>query len=207
MRNSLFAATEWITRFAYVNLLWIAFTILGLGIFGLFPATVAMFTLIRQWIMGNTDDPIFPTFWRTYKREFLKSNLFGLFYYFIAILFYVNLQYIEFNQGGFHDIIKIPLYIVMLAISFTALYVIPTFVHYELRFFEVFKNAFLYMILHPLHNIAMVIGSAVVIYVMYLFPGTLFFFGASLVAYIIMGTCYHAFQKIEAKKEAITKTN
>ncbi|GAE92211.1 hypothetical protein JCM21714_1195 [Gracilibacillus boraciitolerans JCM 21714] len=204
MRNSLFAATEWITRFAYVNILWIAFTIVGLGIFGFFPATVAMFTLIRQWIIGNIDEPVFSLFWKTYKKEFIKSNLFGLVILVIIFLFYTNFQFIELNQGGFYDVIKIPLYILMVAISLTLLYIIPTFVHYDLRFIDVWKNSFLVMLIHPLHNFSMVIGAAATIYVMSLFPGTLFFFGGSLVAYIIMGgTSYHAFKKIEAKREAI----
>ncbi|WP_058308849.1 YesL family protein [Gracilibacillus massiliensis] len=205
MRNSLFAATEWITRFAYVNILWMAFTIIGLGIFGLFPATVAMFTLIRQWIMGNTDEPVFTRFWQTYKKEFLKSNLIGLVFYVISLLFYINFQFIQFYQGGFYNVVKVPLYIFMLAISLTLIYIIPTFVHYELRFLDIWKNAFLVMLIHPLHNISMVVGAGAVLYVMYSFPGALFFFGASLVGYIIMGTCYHAFRKVAAKKETIVE--
>ncbi|SFM19857.1 Uncharacterized membrane protein YesL [Gracilibacillus orientalis] len=207
MRNSLFGATEWITRFAYVNILWMAFTIVGLVIFGFFPATVAMFTLIRQWIIGNTEEPVFATFWNTYKKEFLRSNLFGLVFYLIGLLFYINLQFMDMTQGGFYDIIKIPLYVFMLAISLTLLYVIPTYVHFELRFIDVWKNAFLVMMIHPFHNISMVLGSAAVIYVMWLFPGSLFFFGGSLAGYIIMGTCYHAFKKVETKKEQIAKNN
>ncbi|MGP4039402.1 YesL family protein [Gracilibacillus sp. D59] len=207
MRNSLFAATEWITRFAYINILWMVFTLVGLVIFGFFPATVAMFTLIRKWIMGNTEDPVFATFWNTYKKEFLRSNLFGLVFYLLSLLFYINLQFIDINQGGFYDIIKIPLYIFMLAISLTLIYVIPTYVHFELRFIDVWKNAFLVMLIHPFHNISMVLGSAAVLYVMWLFPGSLFFFGGSLTGYIIMGTCYHAFKKVAAKKEQIANNN
>jgi uncharacterized membrane protein YesL len=207
MRNSLFAATEWITRFAYVNILWMAFTLVGLIIFGIFPATVAMFTLIRQWIMGNMESPVFKTFWNTYKKEFLRSNLFGLVFYLISLLFYINLQFMEINQGGFYDIVKIPLYIFMLAISITLIYVIPTYVHFELRFIDVWKNAFLVMLIHPLHNISMVVGSAAVLYVMWMFPGSLFFFGGSLVGYIMMGTCYHAFKRVAAKKEKLAENN
>ncbi|UOQ87256.1 YesL family protein [Gracilibacillus salinarum] len=203
MRNSLFAATEWITRFAYVNLLWIVFTILGLGIFGLFPATVAMFTLIRQWLMGKTDQPVFPQFWETYKAEFWKSNLFGFIFYALAIIFFINFQFIQYNQEGLLGIIKIPLYLFMLAVSLTLLYIIPTFVHYDVRFIDVWKNAFFIMLIHPLHNIAMLAGTACVLYVMWLIPGSLFFFGASLPAYIIMGTTYHTFKKVSAKQEQL----
>ncbi len=200
MKGSLFAITEWITRFAYVNLLWIVFTILGLIVFGFFPATVAMFTLIRQWIIGNVDEPVFKTFFATYKKEFLSSNLFGLVIVCIGIVFYVNTQYLLLDTGGFHTIIKAPLYVAMIIMTLTVLYVIPTFVHYDIRFIHVWKNAFFMMLLHPLHNILMILGIVMMVFVMQYIPGTIVFFGGSILAYIIMGTCYHTFQRIELKK-------
>ncbi len=52
----------WVTKFAYLNLLWIAFSLLGLGLFGLFPATAAMFAVVRKWINGEKDIPVFHVF-------------------------------------------------------------------------------------------------------------------------------------------------
>ncbi|KAB8137644.1 YesL family protein [Gracilibacillus oryzae] len=209
MRNSfLFTASEWITRFAYVNILWIVFSLLGLIVFGFFPATVAMFTLVRQWIMGNTDQPVFSTFWSTYKKEFVKSNLFGLIIVLTGFVFYINYQYIILFQGGFHDIIKIPLLVFMIAISLVILYVFPTFVHFNVKFLDIWKNSFFIMILNPLHNISMLAAIVVILYVMQFVPGTIVFFSGSLITFIIMGTCFHAFQRIEAKQQKLTeKTN
>ncbi|MFC4402738.1 YesL family protein [Gracilibacillus xinjiangensis] len=73
MRSLLFTAAEWISRFAYVNLLWIGFSLLGLVVFGFFPATAAMFALVRQWIMGNIDKPVFSSIWVTIKKNFSKA--------------------------------------------------------------------------------------------------------------------------------------
>ncbi|MBO1911160.1 DUF624 domain-containing protein, partial [Microvirga sp. 3-52] len=47
----------------YINILWILFTILGLGIFGIFPATVSMFTIVRKIIVKEEKFKIFNTFW------------------------------------------------------------------------------------------------------------------------------------------------
>ncbi|WP_396954475.1 DUF624 domain-containing protein, partial [Niallia sp.] len=41
-----------IAKLMYVNALWMGCTFLGLGIFGFFPATAAMFSVVRKWIMG-----------------------------------------------------------------------------------------------------------------------------------------------------------
>ncbi|WP_163539498.1 YesL family protein [Gracilibacillus sp. YIM 98692] len=200
MRNSLYGATEWITRFAYVNILWIAFTLLGIVILGFFPATVAMFTLIRKWIMGNTEIPVFPTFWKTFKENFWKSNLIGLVFVVFSYIFYVNVQFMQLNQQTYLDLFKIPIYLFMILVTLTCLYVIPAFVHYDLRLRDIWKNAFFIMVIHPLHNISMIVAVIAVLYVLWLIPGTLIFFGGSLVSFIIMGTCYHAFKRVEEKQ-------
>ncbi|WP_084028990.1 YesL family protein [Bacillus sp. J33] len=61
-------------RLVYLNLLWIAFSLLGIVLFGFFPATAAMFSVVRKWIMGETDVRVFKEFWQTYRKEFWKAN-------------------------------------------------------------------------------------------------------------------------------------
>ncbi|GAA0310063.1 putative membrane protein YesL [Gracilibacillus halotolerans] len=203
--KGLFAVTEWITRFAYVNLLWIAFTILGLGVFGLFPATVAMFAIIRKWLRGDVDLPVFKTFWELFKKDFWKANGIGLIFAVISYLFWINLQFMQLNDSTFAQWAKIPLYFGMLVIALTLLYVIPAFVHYEAKMKDIWKNAFLVMLIHPFHNVLMILGIVVSTYIMFSLSGLLFFFGASFLGFIIMGTCYHAFMKIAEKQEALKK--
>ena len=58
---------EWITRFAYLNLLWILFSLAGGVIFGFFPATIAMFAIAREWLKGNRNTN-FNTFWKHYRE-------------------------------------------------------------------------------------------------------------------------------------------
>lgn len=70
----LYRTSEWIMRLVYLNLLWIAFSLLGIVLFGFFPATAAMFSVVRKWIMGETDVRVFKEFWQTYRKEFWKSN-------------------------------------------------------------------------------------------------------------------------------------
>src|SRR5699024_12166732 len=65
----------WVTRFAYVNVLWILFTFLGLVFLGAMPSTVAMFAVIRKWVTGDKEVPIFKTFLESYRTEFVKANI------------------------------------------------------------------------------------------------------------------------------------
>ena len=45
-----YAITEYVMQLAYINLLWILFTLLGFGIFGLFPSTAALFAVTNEWV-------------------------------------------------------------------------------------------------------------------------------------------------------------
>lgn len=64
--------SEWLFRLMWTNLLWIGFTILGLGIFGIMPATVAMFTVVRKWQMHETEISIWSVFKETYFKEWKR---------------------------------------------------------------------------------------------------------------------------------------
>ncbi|MDU4936768.1 MAG: DUF624 domain-containing protein, partial [Peptostreptococcaceae bacterium] len=61
---------NWIWRFMQLNFYWSIFTVFGLGVFGIMPSTVATFYILRKWIQGELEIPIFSTFKETYKKEF-----------------------------------------------------------------------------------------------------------------------------------------
>ena len=199
--SGLFTLTEWIARFAYVNLLWICFSVLGLVVFGFFPATVSMFTVIRKWIMGESDIPVFRTFWNTFKKEFLRSNGLGIVLTLLAGLILFDLNYMKVDNGNFLQLIHIPLYLLIFAILLTVLYIFPVYVHYNVKFIQLFKNAFYIMLINPLSNIVMLIGMAATLFVMRVLPGLFLFFGGSITSGIIMVSCYLAFQKLEKKQK------
>jgi uncharacterized membrane protein YesL len=204
--SGLYGLTEWITRFAYVNLLWISFSIMGLVIFGFCPATVAMFTILRKWIMGEPDIPVFKTFWNTYKTEFFRSNGLGIVFVLVAGLVFADLYYMRINQNNFLKLSHIPLYLFIFAALMTAIYIFPVYVHYNVRFLQIFKNSFLIMLINPINNIIILLGITAVFFVLKVLPALLFFFGGSVSAGIIMASCYLSFQKIESKKRKVQTT-
>jgi len=199
--NRIYSATEWIAKFAYINLLWIGFSLVGLILLGFFPATISMFTVIRKWIMGDRDLPIFRTFWNTYKSEFLRSNGLGLIVSAVGGLIVLDLIYIKNIENGLMNSIQIPLYLFMFVVVMTTFYLFPVYVHYELKLMQVIKNAFLIMLINPLQNLVMIAGIAAVFFVINYIPGVGFFFGGSLCAAIIMASGFLAFNKVDKKKK------
>ncbi|MCI2257116.1 YesL family protein [Domibacillus sp. PGB-M46] len=198
--NRAYGAMEWIAKFAYINLLWIGFSLIGLVVLGFFPATISMFTIIRKWLMGDTGIPIFRTFWTTYKSEFIRSNGLGLLIVVVAGLIVLDLVFMKNLGNSFISVIQIPLYIIMFAAVMTMIYLFPVYVHYELKLAQMIKNAFLMMLINPLENLTMIAGIVAVFFVVKFIPGLGFFFGGSLTAAIIMATCYPVFEKMEKKR-------
>lgn len=199
--GSLYNGFDWIFKFAYVNILWMLFSLLGLVLFGFFPATVALFTIIRKWLMGNGDIFVFKTFWNTYKKEFLKSNLLGLILVIIGAIFYLDLYFIKENTSSIQNLLYIPLYMFIFSFLLTSLYLFPVYVHYDTKVFQVLKNAFLIMLINPLYNLLMISGVVITYYGLSFIPGLLFFFGGSVIAYSLMWPSYKAFQKVERHRK------
>jgi uncharacterized membrane protein YesL len=199
--NRIYSATEWISKFAYINLLWIGFSLAGLLVFGLFPATISMFTIIRKWIMGEGDIPVFRTFWTTYKSEFFRSNGLGLLVAVVCGLIILDLVFMKNLGNGFMNPIQIPLYLFMFAVVMTMLYLFPVYVHYNLKLIQMIKNSFLMMLISPIENLVMIAGIGAVYFVVKFIPGLGIFFGGSLCAAIIMAACYLVFNKVDKKKQ------
>lgn len=120
---------EFISRMAYVNLLWIFFTVLGLGVFGAMPATVSLFAVTRKWVMGEPDVPVFGTFWRTYKREFMKSNFLGIILFAAGYMLYIDLTFLP--AGGFFEVVRWGLIVCGLLFLIILLYIFPIYAQYE----------------------------------------------------------------------------
>lgn len=193
----IYNALEWVTRFAYINILWGLFSLLGGVIFGFFPATIAMFALIREWIKGNTEIPVFSSFWKFYKADFLKSNLLGLFIAAVVIVIYIDVQYIQ-NSTSL-EWTYIPLFVFMLLFILFLFYIFPVFVHYDLKIPQLIKNAFLLMLINPLHSLFMIICLTSIFFVMRALPALAFIFGGSAYAFITMWLCFNAFNKVKRK--------
>src|SRR5690625_4041898 len=84
--NAINTFLNWVTRLALLNVLALAFTIISLGVLGLFPALSASFAITRKWVSGETDIPVVRSFWKYFKKDFWKSNLLG---YMIAAVSYI----------------------------------------------------------------------------------------------------------------------
>lgn len=190
--------SEWITRFVYVTLLWLLFTVLGFGLLGLMPATTAMFSIMRKWTMGDKDIPIFKIYKNAYKSDFRKANVLGLILllgggliYFDFNFFNIDHSYVVQLMRGV-DLIASIIYLMMLV------YVFPVFVHYDTSVLKTLKYATLFALGHPFRTMGLLIPF---VWLASTLRGILPLSGLSLVCYVLMHSAYQLFRQVEYSNE------
>lgn len=198
--GKLYTICEWIMKLAYINLLWIMFTVSGLILLGFMPATAALFTVVRKWFMKEMEVPIWKTFFSVYKSEFIKSNSFGLVFVMAGIMLYVD-YYLILNLDG---IIRIVATSILLLISclylITVLFFFPVYVHYELKFFDYFKYSFFLGVLNIHILMLAILGLAADMFLLFYIPGLLPFFSGVSIAFILMSSSILIFQRVQKLK-------
>ncbi|MGU3470557.1 YesL family protein [Paenibacillus sp. D51F] len=227
--------SEWIMRLAVTNILWIVcslpfaffvFTaflstgleenamsmfywwlVMGLAAapFTLFPATSAMFGVARKWVMGDLDVPLFRTYFRHYKENYLQSMIGGIVY---ALLFGIMIVDFKYFQGN--SSLQLVSYVflgLILLLGISLFNFFSMVVHYHMKTFQLLKNAVLITIGRPLRSFSTAIVSGFIIYISFstkltwLIP----FFMGSIIAYFAFWNFYLTYQKIQAQTEARNK--
>lgn len=194
--------SEWLLRLVWTNLLWIGFTLLGLGIFGIMPATVAMFAVVRRWTMGDTDSSILKTFKTTYFREWKKSNIIGLIFALIGGFLFLDLSFSEQMQGFFSLFLYV-FFLVLCIVYFLALtFFFPLYVQYTFTIKEYIKQSLIHSIASIKDTIILLLGLTVIGYGFSKVPGLIPFLGGVLPSYWIMTICMKRFRKMEKRTAA-----
>lgn len=188
----------WAVRLAYVNFLWVVFTLLGLGVFGLMPATTAMFAVVRKWHMDEPDIKILPTFWKTYKQEFVKVNVLGIMLFALGYLLIMEFQILRLQESTVYMIVSFGVLAILCLYAIVLTYFFPIFVHFNLKLTDYLKWPFVIGIVHPILTVVLIGGILVLYYITFItIPAILFFFGGSIAAFIIMWGASKTFPKYE----------
>lgn len=198
--NGYYRLCVWVTRFAYLNVLWVLFTCIGLVVFGAMPSTVAMFAVIRKWVSGQGDTPIFKTFLDSYRNEFVKANILGYILLAIGFILYIDLQFLRAQDGIVYMIFSYGILLLFFIYFIILIFAIPVFVHFELKFTQYITWPIVIGILHPIITVAIILGVIVAFYMLFkVFPILAIFFGGSVMAFILMFGSAQTFSKFEAR--------
>ncbi|CAM4078219.1 YesL family protein [Lederbergia lenta] len=194
--EGLYRACDWIMKLTILNILWISFSLLGLILFGIFPATAAMFAVVRKWAMAEMDVSIFQTFWQSYKKEFVKGNLLGAIITICSIVLYIDFHFLQVATNSAIKMLFIPFWIIVFLFICTLFYVFPMFVHYNMKIREVLKNSFFIMVMNPLRTLIMLVSSGGLVFLLTFAPPLMIVCSGNVLALAMMKPAYNAFEKI-----------
>ena len=197
--SKLFSICEWIMKLAYVNLLWLLFTVAGLAVFGFMPATVSLFTIVRKWQMKQAEVTVWNTFISIYKKEFIKSNLLGLMLIIWAGIILLDWHFVNGLEGSMQMVFFVPLLIISVLYFCTLMHIFPVYVHYDLRVTEYIKNSCLLGILHLHITLILTVSAGSIIFVLLYSPAFIPFFSAVSISWILMYGGMYNFRKIEER--------
>lgn len=185
--SKLYNRLNTIVDFIILNLLWI---LMCLPIFTIFPATTALFGVVRKWNMKK-EPPILKTFFQLFKENFIQSMLIGFIWTFIGAALYM-----DFHIAAKNLFLKLLLILLVSIYSITTIYVFPVMVHYKNNSLHIIKNSFYLATLRPLHLLFAFLVLLSSYFIISHFPIVILFSG-SITAYLIYMICFTAFQKAE----------
>lgn len=197
LSGNFFKMSEWISRLAYANILWVFFTLVGLIFFGFMPATVALFTVVRKWVKGENDVPVFSLFYKMYRKEFLKSNKLGLILFLFGYILYIDLAFIP-AEGMFYTLVRMGVLVISFLYIIVLLYIFPVYVHYDWKISLYLKYAFILGVSYPILTLGMLVGLGILYTILTIVPGIIPFFSVSLLAFLLMKIAMLVFSKVES---------
>ena len=195
LTNSVVEGTEWFSRLAIVNLIWLLFS---LPIITLIPATDALFQLTNDWSNGTTNKSLFRTFMYYFKQNFWSSFKVGLPFCLIAIIlildsWFLNTQMLSSSAGI--QIYKYALYTFGILFGLTALYSYPLSKKIKLPVSRLYLSGMVLMISQPIISLGLLISIIVIAIVLLKWPALGFFFSVSLVAWLATLAMEKAYKK------------
>ncbi|MEK3888746.1 YesL family protein [Bacillus sp. FSL K6-3431] len=192
--GKLYQLSEWAMKLALVNLLWLLYSVLGLLIFSLFPATSAMFYIIRKWLIGETEIPLWKTFHQQFKSDFKQINIIGVLFFLIGLLLFIDVRFFISSHNPLLNIAGIFVLLVVFIYAACLIYIFPIYVHYQLRTLEYLKSSFIIALGRPIQTFLMILGVAVIGLLFKSVPGLIPFFSGSFSALILMKVASISFE-------------
>ncbi|WP_405096689.1 YesL family protein [Oceanobacillus sp. FSL H7-0719] len=196
--TSLDRIAVWITRIAFLNILWISYTLLGLIIGGIFPATIAALGVVRKWLMGDEEIKVWETFRRIYKQEFISANGLGWILSVIGAGLYLNFKIIEAFQGQLNMLIPFAFYLTLFFYLLIVVWSFPLKAHYEAGIFRTIINALILGLTKVHISVIIIISLFAITYFSLEVPAFILFLLFSLSALIWFWNAFRVFKTLDS---------
>jgi uncharacterized membrane protein YesL len=220
--GGLYTMSEWVMRFAVINVLWLLFNLPVVFFAGnlllaegqaemiffailtavfapfvFFPATAAMFASARDWIIDNEGTSLFLSYVNYYKQNYRKSLLGGILFTGLWVILIVDFLFLkETSMILAFVFIVFGLILYVMTINFFSVNA-----HYDMKLRVLLKNAFFITVGSPVLLLAVLLSGLVLLYASVKGPlFLLLFFTGSLIAFLSFSAFYRLYLKVTAQE-------
>lgn len=196
-KSSLMKAMVWLSDMVHIQFLWVVFTLAGLVVGGIFPATYAMFAVQRRLIRKKSSGQLNKLFWEEYKANFIKANILGLLFVLIVLGVYLYYQSVLNITGPLRVIFSFVAFGIVFFTTLTIVFTGPVAAHFDLDVFQIIKHALIVEVSCPIHTIGIIATTVAFIASVYQFPVLVPFVSVAIFTYSVMWIAQHAFGTLE----------
>ena len=177
-----------------LNLCWL---IACLPVVTVWPATTALFAVVREWALGR-EPRVIGSFLRFFKANFTQSLCVGVLWSPFGLLLLFNLNLAAQSSPPWQLLLFFCFSTLGGVYLVASVYLFPVMSNYRVSFVQVIKNSIIFGVGQlPIAVLCLLLVGAVVALVV-IFPPTLLLAGSST-AYVVYRLCDRAFRKIEAR--------
>lgn len=197
--NSIVKGTKWFSNLALLNLCWLLFS---LPIVTVIPATDAVFDVIHEWESLGKRRRVFQQFKQAFKRNFKRSFKLGA--PISIVIGMIGLDIYILNQlaitSVWFQVFKYAFYTISILIILSIFYACALMKQIDENHIRVFLMGLFIAVGNPWITLG-AIGSLLILGLLFLlWPGMLFFFAASGIAYVMTKAVSHIANKRQEKQ-------
>lgn len=198
-------ALEWFVTLAYLNILWIGFTLVGFIFFGFGPATIAVYKLIRKKLKQGDLSHVFKNFRTLFKEEFKQGGIYTALVFGAAAFLYIDFRLVAaLPQTTIIQILVIPALLILTALVIVvATFTVGYYAEYRGTIIEALKKGFWVTLISPISIIVILHAFLFQFLIMSYIPGLFLFFSVTFYAFITEWIMNKAFKRINAGKKSL----
>ena len=185
---------EIFSNFLFLDLLWL---LACLPVVTIYPATAAMFGVVRDWVRKK-EGSLLQTFLSRFKENFRQSFMIGIVWTIFGVALLLDFYLVNQAPSGLRIVLGSLLFLVALLYVFTSLFLFPLMVHYDASLLVVVKNSLLLSIGQLSTTVQCLLVVAAMAGIAVFAPLSLLITG-SLTAYVVYRLCDRAFRRVESR--------
>lgn len=188
--------------FSKLNLLFLIFLLLGLGVLGVFPSLSALIKIVIKKDYAESVISIRKHYPIYYKKYFIRSNIVGWSMTLIGILLYFNFNLLVTNSYTLEPVILITFITVTSLFLSMLVWIFPVMLTTNDPFMFLVKQSFVIGVLKIHISIIVLIAAYFIVIVSLIYPALILFFSISIFSYVwaIITTSKLPFSKVVLAK-------